>query len=72
MIVFEEMEVPISGGVFSGTKERTVMPQMAALLSYRSEEGARAMKDNWDGGALRPQQVCGVEWSERECMCVCG
>jgi len=58
MIVFEEMEVPISGGVFSGAKEPTVMPNMAALLSYRSEEGARAMKDHWDGGALRPQQVC--------------
>lgn len=57
MIVFEEVQVPVTGGIFNDSKEPQVMPQMTALLSYRSEQGARAMRDMWDGGAIRPNHV---------------
>eukprot|EP00752_Nemacystus_decipiens_P013331 g11805.t1 len=55
MIVFEEIQVTMTGGMFKDSKEPQKMPQMAALLSYRSEQGARSMRDMWDGGVLRPK-----------------
>lgn len=57
LVMFEEMEVPVKGGVFSGGKNN-VMPQVVALVSYRSADSAGAMRDTWDRAALRPQHVC--------------
>ncbi|CAM9863158.1 unnamed protein product, partial [Ectocarpus sp. 12 AP-2014] len=54
-VMFEDIDIPVRGGVLAGSKAKNVMPQTAAILSFQSEETARLMRDMWDGGVLRPQ-----------------
>ncbi|CAM9353346.1 unnamed protein product, partial [Scytosiphon promiscuus] len=54
-IMFEDINIPVREGIFSGSKGRNIMPQTAALLSFRSEDSARIMQEAWNGRPLRPQ-----------------
>lgn len=76
-VMFEDIDIPIRGGVLAGSKAKNVMPQTAAILSFQSEETARLMRDMWDGGVLRPQHVglfaldCLLWIASATCRCRC-